>query len=468
MITLFEKEIVIKKTDEKTNLSFDFTVENNVTELEITYFYSPKILDGSPAFELAKACIERDAGCFEDSYESPSECLPLKNLITLSLDDPFGYRGAAHRQADNQIHRISEDYASPGFSKGEIPQGKWKITLNVHAVVTDEVKANIIIKGKSEEPENKLYPCELHCHTVHSDGTFTPESLVRTAEERQLAGINLTDHNTMSGYSELPQTELAVVKGVEWTTYFGHMLVLGCSSFVDWRDAVPENIDMKMKQVRDAGGLVGMAHPYQLGTPICTGGHWDFKVKDFSLVNYLEVWSEGHPCLSAANERAIRLWHSLLDKGHRITPTFGRDWHNGENDKIPTACTFLLSHGKLTPEKMLSAIKNGKTVVSAGFEFVFETEDGKTIGDEIQHGKHTFTFKISKERINALGTDDVLEAEEIRLVSNGGIAVASTSPSESEITLETMAGRWYSAELWGTVNGVPGQMLALTSPIYSV
>ena len=27
----------------------------------------------------------------------------------------------------------------------------------------------------------KWFPCELHCHTVHSDGDFTVETLLQTA-----------------------------------------------------------------------------------------------------------------------------------------------------------------------------------------------------------------------------------------------------------------------------------------------
>ena len=39
------------------------------------------------------------------------------------------------------------------------------------------------------------FACELHCHTLHSDGDFSVEELMRTARERLLDGINLTDHN---------------------------------------------------------------------------------------------------------------------------------------------------------------------------------------------------------------------------------------------------------------------------------
>ena len=41
-------------------------------------------------------------------------------------------------------------------------------------------------------------PCELHCHTLHSDGDFSVKELQEAAKENHLSLIALTDHNTMS------------------------------------------------------------------------------------------------------------------------------------------------------------------------------------------------------------------------------------------------------------------------------
>lgn len=43
--------------------------------------------------------------------------------------------------------------------------------------------------------------CDLHTHTVHSDGSFTPKELAKAAKERNLI-IALTDHNTVSGLAD--------------------------------------------------------------------------------------------------------------------------------------------------------------------------------------------------------------------------------------------------------------------------
>ena len=41
--------------------------------------------------------------------------------------------------------------------------------------------------------------CDLHTHSVFSDGTYTPAALIDSAIERGLSAIALTDHNTVDG-----------------------------------------------------------------------------------------------------------------------------------------------------------------------------------------------------------------------------------------------------------------------------
>ena len=312
----------------------------------------------------------------------------------------------------------------------------------------------------------KWYPCELHCHTVHSDGDFTVGELIETAKERGLKGICLTDHNTYSGREEASkEKDLTVLQGIEWTTYFGHMLVLGADRFVEWRDAVPENIDEKMKQVHAAGGLVGIAHPYQLGTPICTGGRWDFKVKDFSLVNYMEIWSEGEPLMNSPNKRARAWWHQLLSEGFRIAPTMGRDWHRKENNKRKGACTYLLCEvDSLTAKGMKDAIKNGRTSVSAGPLFYFETDKGETVGDEITEGERTFRFTTDSERFLSINPGYEVVPERILLLTDNLKAAAECKINE-EIKISLKKG-YYTAELYGRIGEDENELIAFTAPIY--
>ena len=312
----------------------------------------------------------------------------------------------------------------------------------------------------------KWYPCELHCHTVHSDGDFTVEGLIASAKERGLKGICLTDHNTYSGREEAAkEKDLVILQGIEWTTYFGHMLVLGADRFVEWRDAVPENIDEKMKQVHAAGGLVGIAHPFQLGTPICTGGRWDFRVQDFSLVNYMEIWSEGEPLMNTANRSARKMWHEKLSEGFRIAPSMGRDWHRAERNIRKGACTYLLCEGEsLTSEGMKDAIEKGRTSVSAGPLFYFTTDKGETVGDEIPEGERSFKFTVDSERFDSVGFDYEVVPERVMLLTDN-LKIAAECKINEKISISLKKG-YYTAELYGRIGDSENDLIAFTAPIY--
>ncbi|GAA2180918.1 PHP domain-containing protein [Leucobacter tardus] len=67
---------------------------------------------------------------------------------------------------------------------------------------------------------------DLHTHSIHSDGTTTPGEIVREAAALGLAGIALTDHDTVTGWPEAraaaAEAGIAFLPGVEITTRYGH------------------------------------------------------------------------------------------------------------------------------------------------------------------------------------------------------------------------------------------------------
>ncbi len=64
--------------------------------------------------------------------------------------------------------------------------------------------------------------CDLHTHSVYSDGTYTPAELIDTAVGAGLSAIAMTDHNTVSGLNEFIAAgegkPIELVPGVEFTT----------------------------------------------------------------------------------------------------------------------------------------------------------------------------------------------------------------------------------------------------------
>ena len=145
------------------------------------------------------------------------------------------------------------------------------------------------------------YKCELHCHTLHSDGKMSPDTLARRAAERGLAAVALTDHNVTSGYTYLLSSALnhgiTVIKGIEWTTFYGHVTALSdgvhnpnAASVVDWRALTKTNLETHARAARDAGCVLIIAHPRRVGAPVAIGCHFEFELSDYSPFSALEVW----------------------------------------------------------------------------------------------------------------------------------------------------------------------------------
>ena len=310
-------------------------------------------------------------------------------------------------------------------------------------------------------------PCELHCHTVHSDGDFQVRELLEKAKQSDLSLIALTDHNTFSGHSELDDSLLPAIRGIEWTTYFGHMLVLGAREFVDWRDASVSNIDEKIAKVKEAGAVVGIAHPFQIGSPVCTGGRWEFNVKNWDNVDYMEIWHEDLSDITSENKQALNLWTSLLDSGYKIAAAYGRDWHRPENGGI-YGCTYLNTDLCINEKSALDAIKNGRTVVSAGVKFFFHMHrHGGTfnIGDTVRRGTYVFSFFTDIHTSLSTNWIKNLSLSTIKIVTNGGKVVLETRYDQRHVHLPLEKGHWYRAELWCELKG-KSRAIAITSPVY--
>ena len=65
--------------------------------------------------------------------------------------------------------------------------------------------------------------CDLHIHSVYSDGTYTPSEIVAEAKRLGLI-VALTDHNTAAGLPEFMDAAqklgVTAVPGVEFSTEY--------------------------------------------------------------------------------------------------------------------------------------------------------------------------------------------------------------------------------------------------------
>ena len=110
---------------------------------------------------------------------------------------------------------------------------------------------------------------DLHIHTTASDGTFTPEEIVREASRLGLAAVAITDHDTAAGYAraaaEGEKCGLEVVPGIEISTKFrsavhilGYYIDAGSPALeevLDWMHRDREERNVKLCAMLRASGV---------------------------------------------------------------------------------------------------------------------------------------------------------------------------------------------------------------------
>lgn len=73
-----------------------------------------------------------------------------------------------------------------------------------------------------KEKINQEFRADLHCHTTCSDGSMTPEEIVRLAHELDLSGLSITDHDTVDAYEvAVPlakQLGVELISGAEFSS----------------------------------------------------------------------------------------------------------------------------------------------------------------------------------------------------------------------------------------------------------
>lgn len=96
--------------------------------------------------------------------------------------------------------------------------------------------------------------CDLHTHSIYSDGTLSPAELIRMAEALNLAAVALCDHNTVAGLPEFLDaakgSPVEPVPGIEFSTdYQGTELhILGLFIAPQHYAAITEKVDEMMRR----------------------------------------------------------------------------------------------------------------------------------------------------------------------------------------------------------------------------
>jgi predicted metal-dependent phosphoesterase TrpH len=191
---------------------------------------------------------------------------------------------------------------------------------------------------------------DLHVHTEYSDGVSSIKRILKTAEEKCLDGIAITDHGTLDGWKKAYKikSDLIIIPGLEIQTRQGHIQALGLKK-------IPFSIDEDLtifevaEKMRNRESLIIIPHSR---TPL-------FSTKRETIEKLKPDALEVINSLSPFFNRNKRLCTELAEK-LGIPKVAGSDSHRHQT--VGNAYTLIDSKSKKT-EDVLKAIKEGKTQV---------------------------------------------------------------------------------------------------------
>ena len=229
---------------------------------------------------------------------------------------------------------------------------------------------------------------ELHNHTNQSDGRITCQQLIDHMIADHVDCFAITDHNTISGQRiikallEEMNTPLQCSYGMEYTTYYGHIVCPVLNRYVPWDAINRKNPELLFEACKKAGAVTGIAHPFAYGDPFARGCHFDMTINDFSAVDYIEIINNAHP-LHEVNEKGLLWWEELTLKGEHLAAAAGMDLHELRDMSMKFATYAEGIEGEDAVAELCSAIKSQRTWVSKGM-LVTWAVDGDNICFRLQ------------------------------------------------------------------------------------
>jgi hypothetical protein len=282
--------------------------------------------------------------------------------IDLGLLGPDGFRGQdgfrGWSGGNKRSFTISASDATPSYLPGPLRAGQWNLLLGIPNIRPD-TKAEFTAGVRFEraggdaaavvqsEPvlraEPGWYRGDLHMHTAHSDGSCLSRRQQRvpcplfltakTASERGLDFIAITDHNTVSHADAMRELQpyfddLLLVPGREITTFQGHANLFGNLALLDFRVGSAEVPDWNtlLGNLEHAGGVISINHPVRPSGEQCMGCGWTPRGRlDYARMQAVEVVN-GLDADTAFS--GVPFWEHLLDEGYQLTALGGSDNHD--------------------------------------------------------------------------------------------------------------------------------------------
>jgi hypothetical protein len=286
----------------------------------------------------------------------------VRTTVDLGLLGPDGFRGQdgfrGWSGGNKRSFTVSVSDATPSYLPGPIHPGKWNLLLGIPNIRSDtkaEYTADVrferadAVGAASVQSEPVLraepgwYRGDLHMHTAHSDGSCLSRRQQRvpcplfltakTAGERGLDFIAITDHNTVSHTDAMRELQpyfddLLLIPGREVTTFQGHANLFGSVALLDFRVGSADVPDWNalLANIGQVGGVISINHPVRPSGEQCMGCGWTPRGGiDYGRMQAVEVVNG----LDADTPfSGVKFWERLLNEGYRLTALGGSDNHD--------------------------------------------------------------------------------------------------------------------------------------------
>lgn len=233
-----------------------------------------------------------------------------------------------------------------------------------------------MFKNPFSEPGN-WYKANLHTHTAESDGQTPVPVRIEQYRRRGYSVLAITDHDRIVDVSGLSTDDFLLMQGTEVGSpgvregHRFHLLSLNLPADFDCGgdDSVPAN--EFVARVREAGGVVFLAHPYWSAVNL-----EDMK----GLKGYagIEVWNSSQ--WGSGHSTASVHWDIALDGGLAVSAIAADDTHSApEGDWDLCAGWTWLKMPELSVSAVVKALRTGCFYASTGPKIYDFHLDGNTV-----------------------------------------------------------------------------------------
>jgi len=186
---------------------------------------------------------------------------------------------------------------------------------------------------------------DLHNHTKYSpDSRVDPAALVGVARKMRLAGVAITDHNSVGGIAVAEAAaghDFLVIPAIEVSTRSGHVLGYGI------REVIPRNLSVAetAERIVALGGVPVAAHPFRF----------------WSGLGPTAVAEAQFPAYETCNARTLRRGNvraRALARERKLGETGGSDSHF--LDEVAKGVTAV-DAGALRLDDVLQLLSQGRT-----------------------------------------------------------------------------------------------------------